>query len=122
MGFLPAPKGNQAKSKGFQAKGGKLLGGLPAKSKSPKRNAGVALSQEVIDAIAKVPEIESNEWSRSYLVEQLLRNYLGLPADLSLTITTEVVSPSDRRAQISSSVNFEPCSRRLWLLESQSRF
>ena len=42
---------------------------------------GEPLSPEVVDAIATLPQVSSGEWSRSYLVEQLLRNYLGLPAD-----------------------------------------
>lgn len=64
-----------------QHKGGKLPGGEPARSDNPKRNAGHALSQEVIEAIANLPQVQSGEWSKSYLAEQLWRNYLGLSAD-----------------------------------------
>lgn len=64
-----------------QNKGGKLPDGSPARTDNPKKNAGHALSQEVIDAIANLPQIKSKDWSKSYLAEQLWRNYLGLKAD-----------------------------------------
>lgn len=66
------------KSKAFQP-----LGGRGVKSANPKRNAGHALSLEVIEAIANLPQIKSQEWSKSYLAEQLWRNYLNMPADYS---------------------------------------
>jgi len=67
-----------------QHKGGRLPGGTPSKTISPKRNAGHALSSEVIAAIAALPQIESKRWSTSYLSEQLWRNFLNLPADYDL--------------------------------------
>lgn len=69
------------KRKSSQHKGGKLPGGIPAKSANPKRNANHALSQEVIEAISEIPQIKSGAWSRSYLAEQLWRNYLKFSAD-----------------------------------------
>jgi|GEM_PF-4131788 len=68
-----------------QEKGGRLPDGTPAKSSSPKKNAGHALSPEVINAIALLPQIISHEWSKSYLAEQVWRNYLGLPSDYDWT-------------------------------------
>lgn len=64
-----------------QHKGGRLPDGVPAKSDNPKRNANHALSGEVIDEIAKLPQVQSGEWSKSYLAEQLWRRYLGMPSD-----------------------------------------
>lgn len=70
-----------AKRKPSQHKGGRSPNGEPAKVSNPKRNAGHALSPEVLDAIASLPQITSGEWSKSYLAEQLWRNFLKLPAD-----------------------------------------
>lgn len=64
-----------------QHKGGRLPDGSPNKTSNPKKNAGHALSQEVIDAIANLPQVQSGEWSKSYLAEQLWRNFLGISAD-----------------------------------------
>lgn len=68
-----------------QNKGGRLPDGSPAKTANPKRNAGHALSPQVINAIAELPQVKSGEWSKSYLAEQLWRNFLGLPADYDWT-------------------------------------
>ena len=68
-----------------QHKGGRSLDGSPAKAENPKRNAGHGLSVEVIEAIAALPQIKSGEWSKSYLSEQLWRNYLGLASDYELS-------------------------------------
>jgi hypothetical protein len=70
-----------AKRQGSQNKGGSLIGGSPAKAENTAKNAGHSLSQEVRDAISSLPQVTSGEWSKSYLAEQLWRNYLGLPAD-----------------------------------------
>ena len=59
-------------------------GGRSAKAESVSKNAGHALSQEVRDAIAALPQIKDKEWSKSYLAEQLWRNYLGLTVDYDL--------------------------------------
>jgi hypothetical protein len=64
-----------------QHKGGRSSDGSPAKSSNPKRNAGHALSAEVIAAIDALPQVQSGEWSKSYLAEQLWRNFLKMPAD-----------------------------------------
>ena len=69
------------KRKPSQHKGGRSPSGTPARSPFPKRNAGHALSPEVIEAIANLPQVRSGEWSKSYLAEQLWRNFLKLPAD-----------------------------------------
>jgi hypothetical protein len=66
---------------GSQNKGGKLPTGEPARASTPKSNAGHALPEDVKQAIASLPQIESGEWSKSYLAEQLWKNYLGMPAD-----------------------------------------
>ena len=59
--------------------------GQPRHQKTKKRNAGIALSEELIEILDALPQIQATEkkdgWSRSYLVEQVLRNYLSLPAD-----------------------------------------
>lgn len=59
-------------------KGGRLPDGSPAKSSNPRKNAGLSLSSELIEAIATLPQVSSGEWSKSYLVEQVLRVCLGL--------------------------------------------
>lgn len=69
------------KRKPSQFKGGRLPDGTPAKVDHPKRNAGHALSSDLIEAINQLPQITSGTWSKSYLAEQLWRNYLKLPAD-----------------------------------------
>lgn len=79
-----------------QPKGGRLSDGSPARATHPKRNAGIALSAELLDAIANLPQIQSGEWSKSYLVEQLGRLWLNLPADydnadLSLIANGEII-------------------------------
>jgi hypothetical protein len=63
--------------------GGRLPDGSPNKSDNPKRNAGHALSPEVLDAIDALPQVLKKEWSESYLAEQLWRCYLGKPSDYS---------------------------------------
>ena len=66
---------------GSQNRGGKKSGGKPACGQNLSKNAGHALTQEVREAIQGLPQISEKEWSKSYLAEQLWRNYLGLPAD-----------------------------------------
>jgi hypothetical protein len=68
---------------GTQNKGGRLEGGSPARAGNNAKNAGHALSEEVREAIASLPQITSCEWSKSYLAEQVWRNFLGLPSDYS---------------------------------------
>ena len=64
-----------------QHKGGRLPDGSPNKASKPKRNAGHALSPEVLEAIAALPQVQKSEWSKSYLAEQLWRCYLKMPSD-----------------------------------------
>jgi hypothetical protein len=54
--------------------------GKPRHGATIKKNCGHALSEEVLDAIAQLPQIKTREWSKSYLAEQIWRNYLGLPS------------------------------------------
>jgi len=65
-------------------------GGRGVISESVSKNAGHALSQEVRDAIAALPQVESKEWSKSYLAEQVWRNYLGLQPDYDLADITMI--------------------------------
>jgi hypothetical protein len=60
-----------------------LKKGKPRHGATIKKNCGQALSIEVIDAINNLPQIKSKDWSKSYLAEQLWRNYLGLPSDFN---------------------------------------
>lgn len=48
---------------------------------TPKRVKSVTLSEELIEAIANLPQVKSKEWSFSYACEMLLRNRLEMPAD-----------------------------------------
>jgi hypothetical protein len=41
------------------------------------------LSPEVVEALSSLPQVKAGEWSRSYLVEQILRVGLGMPGDYS---------------------------------------
>lgn len=62
--------------------------GQPQHQSTPKINAGLSLSVELVEAISNLPQVKTplnqDGWSRSYFVEQALRNVLGLPADYSL--------------------------------------
>lgn len=71
-------------------------GGRGKKSPDKPKNAGIALTQEVRDALSGLPQIKSGEWSKSYFVEQLIRIQLGLPAhydrsDLELIAKGQIV-------------------------------
>jgi predicted DNA-binding protein len=57
-----------------------LRRGKPRHQATIKKNAGISLSIELIEALNNLPQVQS-EWSKSYLVEQILRNYLNLPSD-----------------------------------------
>jgi len=65
--------------------------GKPRHGATLKKNAGHALSGEVLDAIAELPQIKSKKWSKSYLAEQLWRNYLGSPSDFSQKDLNKIV-------------------------------
>jgi hypothetical protein len=43
--------------------------------------AGVSFTPELLAVIDALPQVASKEWSRSYLIGQVLINWLGLPAD-----------------------------------------
>jgi hypothetical protein len=74
---------DKRKRRPSQHKGGKLSGGEASRTDDPKANAGWAVKRSVKNAIAEIPQVQSGEWSQSYLVEQVLLNYLSLPADYS---------------------------------------
>jgi hypothetical protein len=59
--------------------------GKPRHGFSLKKNCGHALSEEVLNAIAELPQVKSKEWSKSYLSEQLWRIFLGLPSDYNVS-------------------------------------
>ena len=53
-----------------------------------RRNAGLSLSEELIAALDRIPQVSTpvaeGGWTRSYLVEQILRNWLNhseIPVD-----------------------------------------
>lgn len=80
------------KRKNSNHKGGKLPNGEMNKSSNPSQNAGIALTKEVRDAIAQIPQIKSGAWSKSYLTEQIYRNLLGLKADYNLADLSVIFS------------------------------
>jgi hypothetical protein len=43
--------------------------------------AGVSFTPELLAAIDTLPQVANKEWSRSYLIGQVLINWLGLPGD-----------------------------------------
>jgi hypothetical protein len=69
-----------------------MLGrGQPRHGEKLKRNSGMSLTGEVLDAINELPQIQSGEWTKSYLAEQLWRNYLGLPTGYN-TVDLELIA------------------------------
>lgn len=68
------------------------------KGASLKKNAGLSLSVELLQAIADLPQIKTPEdqdgWSKSYFVEQVLRNALSMPADYSSEDITAIANGS----------------------------
>ena len=78
------------KRKKSQGKGGRLPNSKMNKTDNPSANAGIALTKEVREAIAQLPQVKSGQWSKSYLMEQVCRNLLGLKADYSLADLTIV--------------------------------
>ena len=53
--------------------------GQPQRGMQPASNLGASVAGEVNDALKELAKKQG--WSKSYLVEQILRNYLDLPAD-----------------------------------------
>ena len=50
-----------------------------------EKKATIKISDRVLDKIKELPQVQASEkdggWSESFLIEQVLRNYLGLEAD-----------------------------------------
>jgi hypothetical protein len=61
--------------------GGRQLGGKGRRSLQKSVVRTIVFRPEVLEAIDSLPQITSGEWSRSYLLNQLVANWLGLPAD-----------------------------------------
>lgn len=56
-------------------------GGAGKKTKAKAVVKGVSFTPELIDIINALPQITSKEWSRSYLICQVLLNWLRVPSD-----------------------------------------
>jgi len=64
-------------------KGGRVKGGAPATSENRRSRISIGLTRELLDRLSTLPQITSEEWSKSYLIEQAVRLALGMPADYS---------------------------------------
>jgi predicted DNA-binding protein len=53
--------------------------GQPKRGKQIAKNLGVSVAGEVNDGLQELAQ--KLGWSKSYLTEQILRNYLELPSD-----------------------------------------
>jgi hypothetical protein len=56
-------------------------GGAGCKVKVKAIVAGVSFTPELLAVIDALPQVASKEWSRSYLIGQVLLNWLEVPAD-----------------------------------------
>jgi len=61
--------------------GGRQLGGKGRRSPQKSIVKGITFRPEILEAIDQLPQVLSGEWSRSYLLNQLAANWLGLPSD-----------------------------------------
>lgn len=61
--------------------GGRQIGGGGRRSSKKSIVKGVSFRPEILEAIDSLPQIVSGEWSRSYLLNQLSANWLGLRSD-----------------------------------------
>jgi hypothetical protein len=61
--------------------GGRQLGGKGRRSSQRSIVTGIAFRPEVLKTIDMLPQVLSGEWSRSYLLNQLVANWLNLPSD-----------------------------------------
>lgn len=61
--------------------GGRHLGGKGRRSLQKSIVKGIAFRPEILEAIDRLPQVLSKEWSRSYLLNQLVANWLELPSD-----------------------------------------
>jgi hypothetical protein len=55
--------------------------GQPRRGEQPVKNLGVSVSGEVEAELKRIAKVQG--WTKSYLTEQILRNYLGYPSDYS---------------------------------------
>ena len=62
-------------------KGTNPKGGAGCKVKIKAVVAGVSFTPELLAVIDALPQVASKEWSRSYLIGQVLLNWLHLNAD-----------------------------------------
>lgn len=59
----------------------KRKAGQPRHYKLPKTTMGIGVSVELLEEIDSLPQLKVI--SKSYLVEQILRQFLGMPTDYS---------------------------------------
>jgi predicted DNA-binding protein len=57
--------------------------GQPKRGEQSAKNLGVSVAGEVNDGLKELAE--QLGWTKSYLTEQILRNYLELPSDYTWT-------------------------------------
>lgn len=57
--------------------------GQPKRGEQVAKNLGVSVAGEVSDGLKELSQ--KLGWSKSYLTEQILRNYLELPSDYTWT-------------------------------------
>jgi hypothetical protein len=62
-------------------KGTTSRGGAGLRAEIKVITKGVSFTPELIAAIDALPQVTSKEWSRSYLINQVLLNWLRMKAD-----------------------------------------
>ena len=65
-------------------KGTTHRGGAGLRAEVKAITKGVSFTPELIAAIDALPQVTSHEWSRSYLINQVLLNWLKMQADYSI--------------------------------------
>lgn len=89
--------------------------GQPRRGEEVAKNLGVSVAGEVNTRIQEVAQRQ--KWSKSYLVEQILRVYLGLPSDytwedLQLVKLNPKPSPSDLDSEVVDRPTALPCIKK----------
>lgn len=89
--------------------------GQPRRGEEVAKNLGVSVAGEVNARIQEVAQRQ--KWSKSYLVEQILRVYLGLPSDytwedLQLVKLNPKPSPSDLDSEVVDRPTPLPCIKK----------
>jgi hypothetical protein len=63
--------------------GGRMLGGEGRRSPQEKKivPTSVGFTSAIVAALDELPQVKCGEWSRSYLISQIILNWLRIEAD-----------------------------------------